>query len=238
MTAVNTAPAQRVDLTRLDGPHRIRLALTTTDPNDLATFARDPDPDVRAIVATNKATPAAVLADLAYDPSDRTRRIVARHPAADATTIVKLTRDTDLVVQENALANPNTPAHSLAAAAGHQRSEIRLAVAQHPNTPAHTLTALTRDPIRLVALFVADNPNTPEQTLRELASGHEDGSAVVRAARRQLCRRTADTLPGPAHDIAIALLTDWAGTDADLVATAEAIARDNHPTGGLPHRAA
>ena len=148
----------------------------------------------------------------------------------------------------------------------HAESLLRLAVARHPNTPAHTLTELSRDHVRLIVVHVAgnpntpastlaslcgrptlvireaaaSNPNTPEKTLRELAAGHENGSAAgaaVRAARRELCRRTADTLTDPARDVATTLLTDWAGSDADLVATAEAIVRDDSSHRQAPHPA-
>ena len=267
MTAVDIERPAPGGLASLNRTHRIQLALTTEDPDTLTALAADQHPDVRAGAASNNATPAAILAGLADDPARLVRETVARNPTADADTIAKLTIDTDLAVQEYALDHPNTPGHALAAAASHRHAQMRLVVARHQNTPASTLTALVRDPVRMVALHVAgnpntpaaalaklaydhyagvrahvaSNPNTPAETLRDLAARPAGGSVaiggIIRAARLELCRRAAQALTGRAHDVATALLTDWAGTDADLVATAEAVARDDHPQQLAPYAA-
>jgi hypothetical protein len=98
-------------------------------------MASDPDPGMRAMVATNSASPPAVLERLARDPVEETRAAVAGNPSSSPTVLEQSVRDPEFWVRLEAARNPSCPPAVLRLLLDSVGS-VRAAAADNPELPA------------------------------------------------------------------------------------------------------
>lgn len=139
----------------------------------LERLASDEDPDTRLYIAQNPSTPTgvrvALLAALAKDESSYARQSVAQHRGTPMVVLEILARDEDSGVRQAVAENAATPVALLARLATDEESDVRVAVAEHPRTLAATLERLAGDEDSEVRRAVAFNNCTNATLLERLA---------------------------------------------------------------------
>ena len=127
---------------------RVGKAGQSSDPDELARFANDPDWEVRSAVAGNWNTPAEILAELAHDDRER--------------------------VIWHVINNQKVPTHILRECANSDSFTVRRWVAESRNTPAEILADLANDKIVPVMQAALANPNLPKDVLAKFRQGSDE----------------------------------------------------------------
>lgn len=138
------------------------LALWTT-PAVAARLAHHPHAEVRRAVATNEATPPAVLAALITGVGPASVRCCQvrderREPPREHATWLA------------AAGNPATPSEAVVGFANHDSDLLRWALASRPDLPAEVYERLAADPVPGVRAALARNPAIGEALIRKLAA--------------------------------------------------------------------
>ena len=136
----------------------------------LAALARGKDVWIRSLVAENWNTPPETLADLAVGGGIDIRIALARNPNTPRETLAVLAVDKDEIVRSRVAVNEKTLPETLAVLARDKDVGVRINVAKNPKTLPKTLAALARDKEKNVHISVAQNPNTPPKTLAGFAA--------------------------------------------------------------------
>ena len=166
------------------------------EPARIKRLADSSDWLVRAAVAHNRGTPAAVRKKLKADAVPLVRALAAAAPelTADVAADSEPSYSTERVVVEIrarlkkkkgesvrclVAASPQAPVQLLELLAKDKEPLVRLAIAENPNTPVAVLEALAKEKDEDVRYWVALNPNTPVAVLEALA---KDTDSDVRSS--------------------------------------------------------
>ena len=174
----------------------------------LRTLALNPDPAVRAGVATNPNISQGLLSKLADDPADDVRAAVAANPRTPAEALDAL--GADRAAAEAVATNPNSPASALAEvvripessfdakrrAGLHPNCDLKslqdigpAAAVFHPDCPEAQLVRSARHPAPMLRRAAASHPRTPPEILASLI--HDDPAIAQAALRNPNCPRDA-----------------------------------------------
>lgn len=180
----------------VSGARRLQAAGDlSASPVDLEQYAEDESTDVRAAVARNPNTPAAVLERLAQDRDRGIRTAVAGNSQTPPETLRRLAEWAPWSVASN----PATPSDLLAQLATRvSQSEYTLGqILAHPNVPVSVLEDCSLDPRWRVRLAVAQSRRVTGELLRQLAG---DSATSVRRAVAQHPNLPASVREQLVHD--------------------------------------
>ena len=144
----------------------------------LKELSKDPDEDVRRIVAGNENTPGNVLEGLSKDEEPGIRLLVAMNENTPGNVLEGLSKDEDWSVRQAVAENENTPGNVLEYLAKDKHWKVHCAVAENKNTPVATLEILAKNEDENVRCTVAENENTPATVLEKLAKDNDPGVLI------------------------------------------------------------
>ena len=147
---------------------------------------------IKARVASDKETPAVVLAELAGDKSTFVRFLVAGNPGASPEILNRLASDDSRGVRQNVANNPNAPADVLIRLAEDPFEEVQWRLAMNPSCPASVLELLAARGGSKMKLTIVNHPNLPLQVLKELTE--DDDPHVAHTARLAFEDRRAESI--------------------------------------------
>lgn len=102
---------------------------------------------VRFAVASNEATPSAVLEWLLQDASLGVRNDAIQNPSLSIDVLERLAYDPDMNVRASTAQNPSLPIATLERLSNDPAACVRDWVARHPKTPRAVIKHLARDPV-------------------------------------------------------------------------------------------
>lgn len=135
----------------------------------LMVLALDPDPLLRAAVASHRGTPAAILHGLRDDPTIMVRCAVAGHPQAPLSVQEWLARDVATEVRVALARNPGLAEVVMAMLVWDGDPQVTYWIARHPDAPEDVLNLLALHEGLPVQLAVAMHPHTPFEACLHLA---------------------------------------------------------------------
>lgn len=158
---------------------RVAVARGSTSPEKLAELAERSEPEIRAAVIANPATPIGVAGRL-IEEADRTiTGLTLSEGSLPLHRALKFAEHPHWFVRAAAARSLCAPALLLNALARDSDVEVKLEVAQNPTAPPAVLTDLAQDLSNLVRETIALNPSTPTEALWRLTA---DPELTVRSA--------------------------------------------------------
>ncbi len=168
--------ARRLDELSQDPHEEVRMAVASnhaTPPAVLGRLARDRNPEIRKAVTANPHISFALLEILAQDPSAAVRAEVARSPAIPPGILERLAQDPSRSVRHAVAKNPHINAPTLRILATSQNPHARKIAASNPALPPDLFERLTTDPDAEVRNAVMENRKLPRKLLRKLVIAGE-----------------------------------------------------------------
>lgn len=107
--------------------------------------AQDPDPKIRALLASYQHAPTGTLAGFAHDPAASVRIHLAGNPSITPATLAALANDSAVPVVLAAAAAEALDPHERDRLAGHPLGSVRAVIAQRPDLPVSVIGHLAVD---------------------------------------------------------------------------------------------